>query len=139
LTDGAFQGLPLQLLMPRRASSAAIARKLKPASSFNTGSISTLGGGRQQLRIAELLALRLLGSERIAGAARNQGPLFLGQCNVQMQQEWVDVDAQLGDDERSARKAYEPGVAQTVARPVNSSQRPPSNLAIKFTRILATG
>ena len=48
LTDGAFQGLPLQLLMPRRSSSAAIARNLKPASSFSTGSRSgqAPSGGR---------------------------------------------------------------------------------------------
>ena len=57
------------------------------------------GGGGQKLRIAQLLALRPLGSECILGTLGGQPTLLLGQRGVEVQQERIDVGTQLGDGE----------------------------------------
>ena len=64
--------------MPRRSSSAAIARKsqARQLPQDRLDQHATLGGGGQQLRIAKLLALRLLGSECIPGTLRDQPTLL---------------------------------------------------------------
>lgn len=75
------------------------------------------------VRIAKLLALRLLGSECIPGTLRDQPTLLLGQRGVEVQQERIDVGTQLGDDELDALRHQAADEVNVAAEPVQLGDR----------------
>jgi hypothetical protein len=54
----------------------------------------------------------------VSGALRDQPTLPLGQRVVEVQQEWIDVGTQLGDDERDAFRHQAADEVIVAAEPV---------------------